>query len=139
MTRLANVVLLGTGMLASLGCSIPGESGFAAIRPGWTEADVRKAVGEPSVSVPGMLDEDGVMIEGPRWQYGDNLGTMTTAATFPRTVPDRVWVVWFDVDGLVLRTRGPVRDQAEGDVAPRPDGGRPETPLFSPVMPPRNR
>ena len=137
MTRLANVVLLGTGMLASLGCSIPGESGFAAIRPGWTEADVRKAVGEPSVSVPGMLDEDGVMIEGPRWQYGDNLSTMTTAATFPRTVPDRVWVVWFDLDGRVVSWREPLL-QASSSVesAPAADG---RSAIFTSPMPSRNR
>ena len=132
------MLLVGNLLLAAAGCSIPGESRFDAIRPGWTEADVRRAIGEPSVVVPGESDEDGVAIEGPRWQYGDTLSTMTTAATFPRTVPDRVWVIWFDVEGFVRRTRGPVRAIREGDEV---EAGvtAPDTPLFPPVMPPRNR
>ena len=135
MSRVACVSLVGCVLLMAAGCSIPIESRFDAIRPGWTERDVRKAVGEPTVVVPGETNEDGVRIEGPRWQYGDTLSTMTTAATFPRTVPDRVWVVWFDVDGLVRRTRRPVTvlEDGESEVA------APDTPLFPPVMPPRNR
>ncbi len=114
---------------------MPRESRFDAIRSGWTEADVRKSIGEPTVIVPGEIDEDGVTIDGPRWQYGDTLSTMTTAATFPRTIPDRVWVIWFDVDGLVRRTRAPITGIQDGDT----DVVAPDTPLFPPVMPPRNR
>lgn len=114
---------------------MPRESRFDAIRSGWTEADVRKSIGEPTVIVPGEIDEDGVTIDGPRWQYGDTLSTMTTAATFPRTIPDRVWVVWFDVDGLVRRTRRPVTVLEDGES----EAAAPDTPLFPPVMPPRNR
>ena len=135
MLRTVHVLVVGCLLFAAAGCSIPVESRFDAIRSGWTEADVRKAVGEPTVVVPGESDEDGVTIDGPRWQYGDTLSTMTTAATFPRTVPDRVWVVWFDVDGLVRRTRKPVAVLEDGESG----GTAPETSLFPPVMPPRNR
>lgn len=135
MSLVVRASLVGWSLLAAAGCSIPAESRFDAIRPGWTEADVRKAVGEPTVVVPGEMDEDGVTIDGPRWQYGDTLSTMTTAATFPRTVPDRVWVVWFDLEGLVRRTRRPITATGGGE----PDADTPETPLFPPVMPPRNR
>ena len=135
MLRTVHVLVVGCLLLATAGCSIPAESRFDAIRPGWTEADVRKAIGEPTVVVPGESDEDGVTIDGPRWQYGDTLSTMTTAATFPRTVPDRVWVVWFDVDGLVRRTRRPAAVLEDGESAVT----APDPPLFPPVMPPRNR
>lgn len=135
MLRTVHVLVVGCLLLAAAGCSIPAESRFDAIRPGWTEADVRKAIGEPTVVVPGESDEDGVTIDGPRWQYGDTLSTMTTAATFPRTVPDRVWVVWFDVDGLVRRTRRPVAVLEAGESAVTAT----DPPLFPPVMPPRNR
>ncbi|NCF41004.1 MAG: hypothetical protein GWP75_12905 [Planctomycetia bacterium] len=130
-----HLFVVGCLVLVVAGCSMPRESRFDAIRSGWTEADVRKSIGEPTVIVPGEIDEDGVTIDGPRWQYGDTLSTMTTAATFPRTIPDRVWVVWFDVDGLVRRTRRPVTvlEDGESEVA------APDTPLFPPVMPPRNR
>jgi hypothetical protein len=126
---------VGCLVLVVAGCSMPRESRFDAIRSGWTEADVRKSIGEPTVIVPGEIDEDGVTIDGPRWQYGDTLSTMTTAATFPRTIPDRVWVIWFDVDGLVRRTRAPITGIQDGDT----DAVAPDTPLFPPVMPPRNR
>ena len=135
MPRTARVILIGCLLLATAGCSIPGESRFDAIRAGWTETDVRKAVGEPSVVVPATLDEYGLVIDGARWQYGDTLSTMTTAATFPRTVPDRVWVVWFDAEGLVRRTRRPITGPEVGES----DAAAPDTPLFPPAMPPRNR
>ena len=130
-----HLFVVGCLVLVVAGCSIPGESRFDAIRSGWTEADVRKSIGEPTVIVPGEIDEDGVTIDGPRWQYGDTLSTMTTAATFPRTIPNRVWVIWFDVDGFVRRTRAPITGIEGGDT----DAVVPDTPLFPPVMPPRNR
>ena len=130
-----HLFVVGCLVLVVAGCSIPRESRFDAIRSGWTEADVRKSIGEPTVIVPGEIDEDGVTIDGPRWQYGDTLSTMTTAATFPRTIPDRVWVIWFDVDGFVRRTRAPITGIECGDT----DAVAPDTPLFPPVMPPRNR
>ena len=85
--------------------------------------------------VPPRLDEDGVAIAGPRWQYGDTLSTVTTAAAFPDTVPDRVWVVWFDSEGRVMTWRPPL----EGDVESAAGGASEGTPLFADPMPARNR
>lgn len=101
-----------------------------------SEADVRGLLGPPSVTVPGEPEAEGRPATGPRWQYGDNLSTMATAAAFPRTVPARVWVVWFDPEGRVISWRRPERawgiDGGE-------NGSAPSTPLFRDPLPPRSR
>jgi hypothetical protein len=122
-------------MLTLVGCSPPHESGFGLLQSGMSETEVRELLGSPSVVVPAETGDDGAVIAGPRWQYGDTLSTMTTAATFPATVPDRVWVVWFDADGRVLTWRPPVDRGDEVDAAG--ESGR--TPLFADPAPPRNR
>ena len=125
-------LLLATG---GMGCDSAVKSGFSSVSTGMTQDEVRGLLGDPSVVIPGETGEGGAILTGPRWQYGDNLSTITTAAAFPQTVPDRVWVVWFDADGLVRRTRRPVAVLEVGES----DAAAPDTPLFPPVMPPRNR
>jgi hypothetical protein len=117
------------------GCSPPHESGFGLLQSGMSETQVRELLGSPSVVVPAETGDDGAVIAGPRWQYGDTLSTMTTAATFPATVPDRVWVVWFDAEGRVMTWRPPLDRTEEAEVA----GGSGRTPLFADPAPPRNR
>lgn len=86
-----------------VGCASQARERFAELRPGLTQPEVEALIGRPSVVIPAEVSEDGTVLVGPRWQYGDNLSTITTAATFPRTVPDRVWVVWFDPQGARQR------------------------------------
>ena len=102
-----------------------------------TADEVRGLLGEPSVVVPGETGEGGARITGPRWQYGDNLSTIATAATFPRTVPDRVWVVWFDVDGRVMSRREPLWEAGSSVESAADVEGR--SPIFSSPIPARNR
>ena len=102
---LVGVILVGFASIA--GCAVRYETGFADLRQGMTEADVRELLGDPSVVVPGMRDEEGVLITGPRWQYGDNLSTRATGVMFPENAPDRVWVVYFE-DGKVSGFREPL-------------------------------
>lgn len=129
-------IVLALAILAMLaGCGSPGTAAFDALAVGMTEDEVRGLLGDPTVVVPARVDEDGVATGGPRWQYGDTLSTVTTAAAFPDTIPDRVWVVWFDPEGRVMTWRSPVATGIE------PDPGAPsdETPLFADPAPPRNR
>ncbi len=129
--RLAMIsVLLGA-------CTTRIRTGFDDLRPGMDESEVRGLLGDPSVVVPGETGEDGAMISGPRWQYGDNLSTITTAAAFPRTVPDRVWVVWFDPAGRVVDWRRPIPG-AQSSVEPATESHG-ATPVFVAPAPPRNR
>jgi hypothetical protein len=130
--RMVVLVTIASGVP---GCSPPHESGFELLQVGMTEGEVRDLLGGPSVMVPAETGDDGEIIAGPRWQYGDTLSTMTTAAAFPATVPDRVWVVWFDAEGRVMTWRPPL--ERGDDEAADPEDGR--TPLFADPAPPRNR
>ena len=126
------VLLVLTG-----GCASRLERGFPELEAGLTGPEVEALLGPPSVVVPGAVDDGGEQVQGPRWQYGDNLSTMTTAAAFPRTVPDRVWVIWFDLEGRVLSWRPPI-ESATSSVESRssdPD----DRVIFTPSAPPRER
>ena len=132
--------LFVVGLLSSVvlaGCTSGVRAGFDSIQTGMTEVQVRELLGTPSVVIPGETGEDGSSISGPRWQYGDNLSTITTAAVFPRTVPERVWVVWFGLDGRVLTWRAPI-PEATSSVESSGDGGG-GTPLFVSPAPSRGR
>ncbi|MBC04571.1 MAG: hypothetical protein CMJ34_14900 [Phycisphaerae bacterium] len=132
------VLLLGL-LLATVGagCDSSLKQGFRSVSTGMTADEVRGLLGEPSVVVPGETGEGGARITGPRWQYGDNLSTIATAATFPRTVPDRVWVVWFDVDGRVMSRREPLWEAGSSVESAADVEGR--SPIFSSPIPARNR
>ena len=127
-------LLLATG---GMGCDSAVKSGFSSVSTGMTQDEVRGLLGDPSVVIPGETGEGGVSLTGPRWQYGDNLSTITTAAAFPRTVPDRVWVVWFDVDGRVVSWREPLLEaRSSVESAPGEDG---RSAIFTSPTPPRDR
>ncbi len=129
-------ILLVLGLLVSLvGCGSPGTAQFEALATGMSEEEVRGLLGDPTVVVPARFDEDGVAIGGPRWQYGDTLSTMTTAAAFPDTIPDRVWVVWFDPEGRVMTWRSPVEEAMDAESS----GASEAPPLFLDPAPARNR
>jgi hypothetical protein len=118
------------------GCMTQVQKGFDDVHIGMTQEEVRSELGEPSVRIPPRLDEEGSLLDGGRWQYADNLSSLTNAAAFPEFVPDRVWVVWFDVEGTVQRTRRPIRVEAGTEEGGGETGG---TPLFPPSVPPRGR
>ncbi|MCP4833264.1 MAG: outer membrane protein assembly factor BamE [Phycisphaera sp.] len=129
------VVLLS--LAGVVGCDSQVRSGFPAMATGLSQDEVRALLGDPSMVIPGETGGEGVRISGPRWQYGDNLSTITTAAAFPRTVPDRVWVVWFDVDGRVSTWREPLFDSPSSvESAPGVDG---RSTMFTSPTPPRDR
>ncbi|MDG2021109.1 MAG: hypothetical protein P8J59_04080 [Phycisphaerales bacterium] len=127
---------LAVWMVVLSGCMTQLQEGFDGVHPGMTPDEVRAELGEPSVRIPPRLNEDGVRLDGGRWQYADNLSSLANAAAFPEFVPDRVWVVWFDVDGVVQRTRRPIRVEDGGEESGDQGG---VTPLFPPVTPPRSR
>ena len=137
-SRLLFALLLGfLPILGGTGCDSAVKSGFSSVSAGMTEAEVRGLLGDPSVVVPGETGTGGAKLTGPRWQYGDNLSTITTAATFPRTVPDRVWVVWFDVDGRVASWREPLLEaRSSVESVPSQDG---RSTIFTSPTPPRDR
>ena len=127
-------LLLATG---GTGCDSTVKRGFPSVSAGMTQDEVRGLLGDPSVVIPGETGEGGARITGPRWQYGDNLSTITTAAAFPRTVPDRVWVVWFDIDGRVLTWRQPLLEaRSSVESTPGVDG---RSTIFTSPTPPRDR
>ncbi|RPG15134.1 MAG: hypothetical protein CBB69_010275 [Phycisphaera sp. TMED9] len=123
-------------MVVFSGCMTQLQQGFDGVRPGMTPDEVRAELGDPSVRIPPRLDEHGARLDGGRWQYADNLSSLANAAAFPEFVPDRVWVVWFDVDGVVQGTRRPIRVEDGGDGSVDQGG---ETPLFPSAAPPRSR
>jgi hypothetical protein len=122
--------------LGFVGCATPAQQGFDEVAPGMTREEVQIELGEPSVRIPPRFDEQGVLLDGGRWQYADNLSSLANAAAFPDFVPDRVWVIWFDVHGVVQRTRRPIRVE-DGTGEQNDDGGG--TPLFPPTLPSRGR
>ena len=95
--RPSSLILLFGLLLAvgNVGCESTVKSGFSQVSTGMTEEEVRGLLGDPSVVVPGETGDGGARITGPRWQYGDNLSTITTAATFPRTTFARFDIIPF--------------------------------------------
>ncbi len=124
-------------LLALSGCASQVREHFSELRVGLTPSEVEALLGRPSIVIPPEVAEDGTVLTGPRWQYGDNLSTTTTAAAFPRTVPDRVWVVWFDPEGRVSSWRPPIVEATSSVESSDDQSGR--TPLFDSPTPPRNR
>lgn len=132
---LATVAFSLLGVLG--GCASGVRAHFQELRVGLTTTEVEALLGRPSIVIPPEVAEDGTVLAGPRWQYGDNLSTTTTAAAFPRTVPDRVWVVWFDPEERVSSWRPPIVEATSSVESSDDQPGR--TPLFGSPTPPRNR
>ena len=98
-------IVAAVAIIAACG---PSRTQFAGLRAGMDKSQVIALLGEPSsryAAIPASTD-------GPareeRWQFGDNLSSLATSATFAdQDAPDNVWVVYFDADGRVSRWRPP--------------------------------
>lgn len=86
----------------------PSRTQFAGLRAGMDKSQVIALLGEPSSRYEAMpASADGPARE-ERWQFGDNLSSLATSATFAdQDAPENVWVVYFDADGRVSRWRPP--------------------------------
>lgn len=123
---LARTTLMGL-LITLVGCHAPAQTSFARVTPGMSEQDVVALLGAPSSRVHPQEDErDRVWQE--RWHWGDTFGTIATNAVMPdQPPPARLWTVWFDADGTVLRVESPTDGR---------DGSR-TTPWLPPAIPPR--
>jgi outer membrane protein assembly factor BamE (lipoprotein component of BamABCDE complex) len=88
------------GLLVLAGCAQQAADNFHAIRPGMTKAEVEDLLGRPS-SI--WTDDEGL----ERWHWGDSLSSLATSGVFREADTARVWVVWFDAEGLVRSSREP--------------------------------
>ena len=119
-------------VVVAVGCAPQYRTNFPQVKAGMEESQVREILGAPSVIVPAQRDPEGALIQGPRWQYGDNLSTWTTSAVFPDAEPDRVWIVRFDQDGRVISTRAP-------EWLDHPEADQPSQPVRRDIFEPINR
>lgn len=96
------------GAIAALHACGPSRTQFAGLRTGMDKAQVVALLGEPSSRYPAIAaSQDGPARE-ERWQFGDNLSSLATSATFAdQDAPENVWVVYFGPDGTVSHWRPP--------------------------------
>ena len=118
-------LLAAVGALA--GCRAPESTSFASVATGMSEDEVVALLGAPSSRLhPPEDDTDRLWRE--RWHWGDTLGTLATNAAMPdQPPPPRLWTVWFDADGRVLRVESPHEQHT----------GVHDTPWLPPTIPPR--
>jgi hypothetical protein len=104
--RFARIIVMG--MVASVaGCRAPAQSSFAGVSPGMNEEEVVALLGPPSSRMQQPEDESRSAWH-ERWHWGDTLGTLATNAAMPdQPPPARLWTVWFDSKGTVLRVDSP--------------------------------
>ncbi|MCP4759803.1 MAG: outer membrane protein assembly factor BamE [Planctomycetes bacterium] len=125
-STLLAVVILTTLTVSTAGCRSPQEGSFAGISPGMSQEQVIDVLGPPSSRLHAADDRP----ESPwsvRWHWGDTLGTLATTAAMPdQPPPNRVWTVWFDSDGRVLRAASPIVSHGQDDA-----------PWLPPSIPPR--
>ena len=126
-------LLIGVLGVFLLGCTPEYRTNFPQLKEGMSKTEVRELLGAPSVEVAPRRDSDGAIIQGARWQYGDNLSTWTTSAVFSETEPDRVWIVWFDQEGLLSGSRAPNWMDGQGDNQSQPV----RRDIFEPMTPSR--
>jgi len=113
MKHVAPILLAALVALALPGCTHQHEGAFPSLHNGMTRQQVRELLGEPSTTFY-ESEQSRAELENAyqeRWQYGDNFSTRATGAFFPENAPDRVWVVYFDADGLVSGFREPMPDE----------------------------
>ena len=112
-------------LLAS--CSMDKIDQFDAVQVGMTHTEVRETLGAPSSTFSREVDESGRVVRLERWQYGDTPGTIATGALFSEHPSRRVWVVYFDMEGRVMKVVEPDwSEEPSPNLAPNP-------------IPPRNR
>lgn len=84
--------------LTIAGCAMQCQENFGSLREGMTKPEVEALLGKPSSRWPGERPgEEGT----ERWQYGDNLSSLATSGVFRAPDESRVYVVWFNADGIV--------------------------------------
>lgn len=73
-----------------------------------TQAEVEQVLGRPSSHTQVPADRQDLVGYHERWQYGDSLSSLVSGAVFTEAADDRVFVVYFDDEGRVVRTRAPL-------------------------------
>ena len=95
-------------VVAAISACGPSRAQFAGLRAGMDKAQVVALLGEPSSRYPAIAASPDGPAREERWQFGDNLSSLATSATFAdQDAPDNVWVVYFGPDGCVSRWRPP--------------------------------
>lgn len=92
-------------LLAS--CNRPTVERFGAVQPGMTKDEVTAILGAPSSTqrLPESMAAQAGYVD--RWHYGDSLSSLASNAISPDAADDRVFVVFFDAEGRVVRVREP--------------------------------
>ncbi|MSR19217.1 MAG: outer membrane protein assembly factor BamE [Phycisphaerales bacterium] len=111
--KVAIIALAIVGMTALTGCESQCQQQFASLKNGMTRAQVEELLGKPSSKFEPSEEPGATLLSQERWQYGDNLSTLVTGAMYPTGAPDRVWVVYFDDQGLVSSMHPPVWERDE--------------------------
>ena len=103
-------------MVSASGCRTLSTPGFEEVKPGMDQAEVRSILGKPSSTYDRLIGDDGVLVRFERWQYGDTASTLATGMVFSDLPSDEVWAVFFDEEGMVIKTQAP----STGISGPRP-------------------
>lgn len=93
---------------AAIAACGPSRAQFSGLRAGMGKSQVIALLGEPSSRYSAIPESADGPAREERWQFGDNLSSLATSATFAdQDAPENVWVVYFDADGRVSRWRPP--------------------------------
>lgn len=72
------------------------------------KSQVIALLGKPSSRYAAIPESADGPAREERWQFGDNLSSLATSATFAdQDAPENVWVVYFGPDGRVSHWRPP--------------------------------
>lgn len=94
--------------IAAVGACGPSRAQFAGLKAGMDKAQVVALLGEPSSRYEAIPASPNGQAREERWQFGDNLSSLATSASFAdQDAPENVWVVYFGPDGRVSRWRAP--------------------------------
>ena len=124
-TTLARTTLIA-GLILIPACRSPHAGVFEGVQPDMSKSDVVALLGKPSSTL--ACDDSTPSPWAERWHWGDTLGTMATNLAMPDQPPStRVWTVWFDQRGRVIRSEAPAAEPAMAD----------DTSWLPPAAPPR--